>query len=99
LRPPFASFAEQYGSVLQRNGYRQVSFPPQPGDVAVFQSGVFGAFQGGHVGIVEGVRQIRSTNQPGKRVHESGCNNVSVWEIRGGMNPRDLGGRVTFWHR
>ena len=94
-----APFAEQWGPVLERNGFRQVDFPPQPGDVVIRQSGVLGAFQGGHIGVVEGVRQIRSTNQPGSHFTEFGCNNVSLWTPRASMNPRNLGSGVTFWRR
>ncbi|TAF27220.1 MAG: CHAP domain-containing protein [Oscillatoriales cyanobacterium] len=51
LRPPYVWSAKDYGSVLQRNGFRQVG--PQPGAVVVMQSSFPGADRThGHIGVV-----------------------------------------------
>lgn len=88
---------------LVNNGFRQISFP-QNGAIVVLDPNTAGAFNAGHVGIVEQYTttgnllkiNIRGTNQPGSKVTEYGCNNVSIWANNTDVinNPG-----VTYWVR
>ena len=101
LRPPYVWSAKDYGSVLQRNGFRQVG--PQPGAVVVMQSSFPGADRThGHIGVVErvngnGTIAVRGTNQGNRGLFgEFNCNNVNVTQFGTSINGRR---DVSFWVR
>jgi surface antigen len=101
LRPPYVWSAKDYGSVLQRNGFRQVG--PQPGAVVVMQSSFPGADRThGHIGVVErvngnGTIAVRGSNQGNRGLFgEFNCNNVNVTQFGTSVNGRR---DVSFWVR
>jgi surface antigen len=89
---------------LREKGFRQIN-SPENGAIVVLNPNVAGAFELGHVGVVEQYTttgnslklNIRGTNQPGVRVsNEYGCNNVTIWSNNTNVinNPG-----VTYWVR
>ncbi len=100
---PTGTDAAQAGAVLvQRDGFTRVT-TPKPGDVAIFQQGLYGAGNTGHIVILTAVADAGNdwrltfdgSNQPGTQRTEANCTNVTTQGTTVGKND----GRISYYRR